>query len=225
MRSFEGFPLLLRRTAGLGLLTLIFLTGPPPGAGLAVAQDSDALQRVQERAKYLNDFKALLNHSDASVRAAAVQEALAGTDADLRSMALETALAGNDDKLQTTALRWIIGNRNNVAIKVELPDKPTEAEEIEYNAFHGKVLKELKLNPQSDEFSANSNHFTEGHLIRGGLEASFFSARAFSCVLTAKVAEKMLLTGALTCTLEGGLFKDRKQGSQRAVLPVRIDLS
>lgn len=191
---------------------------------LTLAQSSDALQRVQERAKYINDFKALLTHSDAAVRFAAVQEALNGDDPDLRSMAIEVALGSQDDKLQTAALRWILANRTNLNVKVELPDKPSKAQEFVYNDFHGLVLREIKVEPKSDEIRLGNSSFQAGQLVRGGLELTF-SRNAFSCVMTARPTGGMLLTGAINCTIEPGRLDRDDKTRQRASIPVRIDLS
>lgn len=205
----------------LSLLVALVLVWPPQ----ATAQDSDALQRVQERAKYINDFKALLTHSDASVRSAAVQEALNGNDPDLRSMALEVALSSQDDKLQTAALRWILSNRENLNVKVELPDKPTKPQEYVYETFHGLVVKKIKVDPKSDELRADNDSFKAGSLIRGGIEMTFRWNGLYSCVMLARPAGGMLLTGALTCTIEPGRVDREDKQTHRASIPVRIDLS
>ena len=91
--------------ASLGLAALV----------ASASADSDALLALQERAKYLNDFKGMLQHSDASIRMAALEQALKGDDAALRTMALDTALESDDVNVKTTALRWILRERDSSA--------------------------------------------------------------------------------------------------------------
>lgn len=206
-------------------LALAILAVALAAPATARAQSSDALQRVQERAKYINDFKALLTHSDAAVRFAAVQEALNGDDPDLRSMAIEVALGSQDDKLQTAALRWILANRTNLNVKVELQDKPSKAQEFVYNEFHGLVLRDIKVEPKSDEIRLGNSYFQAGQLVRGGIELTFFKTNTYSCVMSARPTGGMLLTGAVNCTIDAGRVERDDKTTQRASIPVRIDLS
>ena len=53
----------------------------------------DALMRAQKRAKYLNDYKALLQHDDPVMRMAALEEAMLGDDPQLRSINLANTVA------------------------------------------------------------------------------------------------------------------------------------
>jgi hypothetical protein len=216
-------PLTLTRIGRALALALLAVALAAPTA--ALAQSSDALQRVQERAKYINDFKALLTHSDAAVRFAAVQEALNGDDPDLRSMAIEVALGSQDDKLQTAALRWILSNRENLNVKVELPEKPSKAQEYVYNLFHGLVLTKIKVEPKSDEIRLDNGNFKAGQLVRGGLELTFAWGGNYSCVMSARPTGGMLLTGSVTCTIDAGRVERDDKTAQRASIPVRIDLS
>ncbi len=198
------------------ILTMILL-----GAGSGVwAQD--ALLRAQERAKYLGDYKALLEHEDSTMRLAAVEEALSGDDAQLRSMALESALSSDDERLQTTAIRWYINARSQIPVTLILPERASEAQKYIYQKWSGLILRNPQVSGQ-DEIVYRAGYGKGGQLIPGGMELSFNAGAAGVCTMTAKAVSGTVLAGQFHCTFAAGLAK--KIGADQAAIPVRINMS
>ena len=198
------------------ILTMILL-----GAGTGVwAQD--ALLRAQERAKYLSDYKALLEHEEGTMRLAAVEEALSGNDVQLRSMALESALSGDDERLQTTAIRWFINARSQIPVTLILPERASEAQKYVYQKWNGLILRNPQVSGQ-DEVVFRAGYGKGGQLIRGGMELRFNAGGAGVCTMTAKAGSGTVLAGQFHCTFGAGIAK--KFGTGQAAIPIRIDMS
>jgi hypothetical protein len=207
------------RTA-VAVLSVLVLGLAFPDASSA---QSDALLKVQERAKLLEDFRGLLNHSEASMRRAAFEEAMDSDDEALTGMALDMALGGEDVELQTAALRWIIRTRSQLPLTLSLPSDPDEAQETTYQEWHGTVLDRLELVSPGDELTFRGPGYSNsGQLVPGGLDLRM-SDNAFSCAVALRVAGADLLTGNLECSYPRSYVEH--YGGTRAVLPVRIDLS
>ncbi len=211
MRS--PWSLMVVLVGGMGLL----LSSP------SHAQDGDAILKIQERAKYLNDFKALLEHSDPSVRLAAVNEGLKGSDPGVRTLAMEAGLASTDQRVQTAALRWLFRERTRIPVAVVLPKDADAEQAYAYDRWHGLVLQQVEINEKTDEIQLKNSYYAGGQLVRGGFDLRFERANDFNCVLAARVAGPSLLTGSIDCTLGQTNMPDREL--KRATLPVRIDLS
>lgn len=67
----------------------------------AVAQNVDA---VMERANKINQFMALFEHSDPSVRAAAFEEGITASDPLFKKRAIEAGLASKDTEVRAMAI-------------------------------------------------------------------------------------------------------------------------
>lgn len=187
------------------------------------ATAADALLEIQERAKYLDDYQALLQHSNPSVRLAAVEKALDGNDVEVRTLALETALAGDDERIQTAALRWLLETRKKLPVTFILPDSASDAQQWAYQNWHGMVLEGIQLIQPGDEIELKNRFYSGGNLVRGGFDLRFASSNHYSCVLTARATGGTLLTGQWECTI--GKYGQKEAGDNRATLPIRIDLS
>ncbi len=185
----------------------------------AVAQD--AVLRVQERAKYLNDFKALLEHEDGMVRQAAVEEALNGKDPQLRSMALETALASDDELLQTSAIRWYLNERTQIPVTLTLPERPNDGQKYIFQTWNNLILKKVEVTGQ-DEISFKASHASGGQLIRGGMDLRFSAPGGIGCTMTVRPAGGTTLAGQFACNF--GAYASRYGVDQTAII-ARIDLS
>lgn len=187
---------------------------------VSASPGADEILKIKERAKFLADFRAMLEHSDSSIRTAAVEQGLGSKDAELRSMALDAALGSKDAELQTTGLRWLIRNRQRLPITVELPDDASKAQQLVFQRWHGFVLAEPRLAEGSDEILLKNGGYDGGSIVRGGLTLTFRSPLA--CVVDAKVATPTLLTGSLQCTFSSGDI--RRVGATGATVPIRIKL-
>lgn len=198
------------------ILTMILL-----GAGCpALAQD--ALMRAEERARYLGDYQALLDHEQSTVRMAAVEEALAGDDVEVRSMAIESALSSDDERLHTTVIRWFIDTRSQISVTLILPERASEAQKYIYQKWNGLILKKPEV-LGADEIKFKAGYGRGGQLVRGGMELNFNAGGAGVCKMTAKPASGTVLAGQFHCTFGGGVVKS--VGADQAAIPVRIDIS
>lgn len=186
----------------------------------ATAGAQDTLMRVKERAKYLQDYKALLEHEDGLVRQAAIEEALLGNDTQVRSMALETALASDDELLQTYAIRWYLTERTQIPVTLTRPPRPDAGQTYMLETFSDFVLKKVEVNDQ-DEISFNAKAGRGGQLIRGGMELRFTPYSGIGCTMTLRAADGTTLAGQFACNF--GNFS-KKYGSESALV-ARIDLS
>lgn len=191
-------------------------------ASSALAED--ALLKVKERAKYLDDYRSLLTHSDASIRLAAVEEAFKGKDTVLRGMAMEAALGSDDERLQTAALRHLLQSNRNLAVNVVLPDGSEPAQEYLHGIFHGLVLEGIAVSESDEILMEKPKSFETGQLVRGGFNVNFDNFYDwYDCVMEVRIATATLLTGSLDCTFPDGKPRE-KAGAPRASLPVRVPL-
>ncbi len=196
-------------------ISLLLLVG-------AIAHAQDALLKAQERAKYLGDYKALLEHEDGTIRLAAIEEALLSEDALLRSMALETALASDDERLQTTAIRWYINEREQIPITLTLPERATDGQKYIYQTWSSLIL----INPEvtgQNEIKYRASYGAGGQLIRGGMELRFNPGGGMGCTMTLKAAGAATLLGQFSCNF--GPSYGKRYGAEQAAIVARIDLS
>jgi hypothetical protein len=200
----------LIRTTVLAVLLMIF----------ANASAQDAILRIQERAKYLQDYKALLEHGDALIRQAAIEEALNGNDAQVRSMALETALASDDEMLHTYAIRWYLTERTQIPVTLTRPQRPDPGQTYMLEVFNDLVLRNVEVSSQ-DEISFRATGGKDGQLIRGGMELHFTPYSRIGCTMTLRAAGGTTLAGQLACNFGSW---SKKYGSHSALV-ARIDLS
>jgi hypothetical protein len=211
----------LRRTTLSAAALLLLCLLPALPTDLA---GQDAALRARERAQLLSDFEAMLDHSDANMRRAAFEEAMQSDDQALRTMAMDKALGGDDQNLQTAALRALLQERSELAVTVILPDRPTPPQEYTFERFHGLRIAQITLEGNELHWRHGAQRRT-GQLAPGGFQlttATSGSLVAGRCILSARVAEAKLLTGALECVFPGQM--EREVGGTRATLPIRIDL-
>ena len=185
------------------------------------ASAQDALLRVQERAKYLNDFKALLENEDSIVRQAAIEEALKTDDAQLRSMALETALASDDQLLQTSAIRWYLNERTQIPVTLTLPERPNDGQKYIFQNWNPLILTKIEVTGQ-DEIQFNARGGQGGQLIRGGMDLRFSVHSGVGCAMTIRPAGGTALVGQFSCNF--GAYSE-KYGAEQTAIVARIDLS
>lgn len=186
------------------------------------AAGQDALLRVQERAKYLNDFKALLQSDDAVVRQAAIEEALQTDDLQLRTMALETSMGSGDELLQTNAIRWYVNERSQIPVTLVLPERPSEAQRWIYKTWNPLILKNIQVIGQ-DEVTFKTVGSQGGQLIRGGMELRY-AYSGVGCTMTLRPAGGTALAGQFFCNF-GGRASSFGGGDDTAALVARVDLS
>jgi len=197
------------------LTTLLLLFGVSVHA-------QDALLKAQERAKYLGDYKALLEHEDGTIRLAAIEEALLSDDALLRSMALETALDSDDDRLQMTAIRWYINEREQIPVTLTLPDRATDGQKYIYQTWSSLILLKPEVTGQN-EIQYRASYGAGGQLIRGGMELRFNPGGGMGCTMTVKAAGAATLLGQFFCNF--GPSYSKRFGEEQAAIVARIDLS
>lgn len=192
------------------------------GAAMPI-RAQDAAMRARERAQLLSTFRAMLQDTNADVRMAALEEALASGDAALQGMARDIAFAGEDVNLKTAALADFLDGRDLLGITVLLPERAGAELTALHNAVNGMILQALELT--GTEIKANWNtgtglHFVGGQLVPGGMDVRLTVAGGGGrCALLARVAGPKLLTGQLDCSTE-----QNPGWPNRATYPVRIDL-
>lgn len=183
----------------------------------------DALLKAQERAKYLGDYKALLEHEDSTIRLAAIEEALLSNDALLRSMALETALDSDDDRLQTVAIRWYINERERIPVTLILPERATDGQKYIYQTWGSLILVKPKVTGQDEIEYSGVSYGAGGQLIRGGMEIRFNPGAGMGCTMTLKAAGGTTLAGQFFCNFGAGYGK--RFGEDQNAIVARIDFS
>ncbi len=180
----------------------------------------DALLRVQERAKYLSDFKALLEHEDPMMRQAAIEEALNGGDAQIRSMALETAFSSDDEMLHTSAIRWYLSERSEIPVTLTRPERPDAGQIYMLDTYANFILTRIEVN-ELDEITFRAPGAKGGQLIRGGVELRLVPYSGIGCTMILRPASGTTLAGQFACNF--GPYKDKYVDT--TALIARIDLS
>lgn len=203
-----------RMTIRYVLLALAFLAAPL-GA-------QDALLRAKERAQLLTDFRAMLEHTDASTRMAAFEEAAASKDQALITMAMDAAFGGNDPNLKTAALRYYLNGRKTLPITVILPDRASDGLAAFHTQFIGLAISRIAVTG-SDITATGSNHQpVAGQLVSGGIELRLIGYAA-GCTLSARLVGAKQMAGSVDCSIQDRTAL-KTYGSSRATFPVRIDL-
>ncbi|XKE46954.1 hypothetical protein LG302_07410 [Halomonas organivorans] len=196
----------------------------------AIAMDQSSFEAAQERAAMLDRVRNLLADDSTSVRLAVFEEVMKDDDPVLRSMAMEAAFSGDDDRLKTAGLRQLIEAREFLAVELIEPRDPSQAQAYTYDVWRELVLKELKLDPSSDEIQGrfdtarSSNRPFIGQLTRGGWRLQLDSGH-FRCHLGLSELSGVDLMGSLECAITGRASGDDRAGANRVTLPFRIRLS
>jgi hypothetical protein len=199
----------------LCLVSVLFVSTLPLGA-------QDAVLRAKERAQMLTDFRAMLEHTDASTRMAAFEEAVGSKDQALITLAMDAAFGGTDANLKTAALRVYLNGRKTLPITVILPDRASDGMTKYFALWNGLTITDLAVN--GNEIAGRSlGHlgFKGGQLISAGVDLRFHYSDA--CTLSAKLIAVKQLAGSLDCSLNPN-SSAKTYAIPRAVFPVRIDL-
>ncbi len=184
-----------------------------------VAAQSEALNRIKERAELLRQYREMLASEDPNIVDATFEEAIKSKDATIRKMALEVALGSQNKRLQTKGVRYLLMNKTLILTPIT-PDNPDKAQEAAYNLHKGWAMK-VKYDASSDTFEGGGG---TGTLVQGGFNLVYrlrFSQTG-NCEMQVRVASPILLTGSVTCALHEYDWEDF--GTKKTTIPVKIEL-
>lgn len=190
--------------------------------------ESDLAQKIKARAAMRTEILDLMKSDDPNVRISALEEAIKSRDPELRLSAMTAALSMDDTRLRKAAIRAFIDKRSELSFIFILPDDPEPGQKMLFDAFHGTVLQDAKVDAATDVISfgrANGGSYYSGQLVDDGVNLNYARGSFLSCVMKLRPAGATVLTGSLDCVVKTSLWLRDMDGKTRAIIPVKLNLS
>lgn len=167
------------------------------------AQGQTSPESIGERAAELRAFRDLLRSEDELERIAAFEAGIESDDPVVRKLTFQEGLGSADQNLQSLALKTWLEKRTSIIGEVELPDRPTDAQKVNYEKFAPSLSVQRMVLNENGELGGCVNGFCgyTGQLVPGGLVLTSSN----NCALRLSAFDKDTLSGSLGCGAEGHL--------------------
>jgi len=166
--------------------------------GLAQAEvTADALkQQIQERSEKINEFRALLNDPDQTVRLAALDVMLKSDDIAMRELAYGVGFNSADEAMRAVCLNNKIAGQQMISIKISEISSPSDTQKKALESWGGVYTFDLK------SFDEKTGQFTTRGSYRNGtgqLNGTRIEFTQPLCSGAFKLTDGAVLEGELGC--------------------------
>jgi hypothetical protein len=169
---------------------------------------ADALkQQIQERSGNIQEFRALLNDPDQTVRLAALDVMLKSDDIAMRELAYGMGFNSADEAMRAVALKNKFADQKIISIKIADVSSPSDSQKKALDSWGGTYSFDVK------SFDEKTGQFTTVGNYRKGTGQLNGTRIEFShpyCNGAFTLADGAVLTGELGCT---GNWSGKFEGS------------
>jgi len=154
-------------------------------------------QQIQERSGKIQEFRALLNDPDQTVRLAALDVMLKSDDIAMRELAYGMGFNSADEAMRAVALKNKFADQKIISIKIADVSSPSDSQKKALDAWGGTYSFDIKSFDEKTGQFATSGNYRKG---TGQLNGTRIEFSQPYCNGAFTLGDGAVLTGELGCT-------------------------